>query len=45
MKLDQKEVEIKIKDLEGWVLDNETQAITKTYKFHQCCLESHSELF
>ena len=33
MKLDQKEVEIKIKDLEGWVLDKETQAITKTYKF------------
>jgi len=33
MKLDQKEVEIKIKDLDGWILDKETQAIKKTYKF------------
>ena len=32
MKLDQKEVEIKIKDLEGWVLDKETHIYLKKLK-------------
>ena len=33
MKLNQKEVQIKFKDLEGWILDKGTQAISKQYKF------------
>ena len=33
MKLNQKEVQIKFKDLEGWKLDKGAEAISKQYKF------------
>ena len=34
MKLNQKEVQNKFKNLEGWIFNKSTQSISKTYKFN-----------